>query len=188
MKEVLGLIAVLLTLTGHFPYITDILKGKTKPHLFTWIVWSIVTLLAFLGQWQKGGGAGAWATGVTGIITALITLLAIKNGSRDITRIDKICFTVALISIIPWYITHDPTISVVIVTFIDVFAILPTIRKTLRDPGSETLFTYALNVLRHTLSVIALERYNLATYLYPATLIVLNAGMTLIILLSRKKK
>lgn len=181
MKETIGLIAVFLSIIGHLPYITDILKGKTKPHIFTWIVWAVVTIIAFVGQWQKGGGAGAWTTAVTGLITILIAILAIRNGSKEITKADKISFTIALLSIIPWYFTKDPTISIIIITLIDVFAFFPTVRKTIHDPTSETLFTYALNIFRHGLSVLALANYNLATYLYPVALLLMNAVMTGII-------
>ncbi|MEK7071241.1 MAG: hypothetical protein AAB966_05530, partial [Patescibacteria group bacterium] len=78
MKEVLGLVAVALSIIGHAPYIKDTINKKTKPHVFTWLVWSIVTTLAFLAQWVKGGGAGSWTTGVTGVITIIIMLLALK--------------------------------------------------------------------------------------------------------------
>lgn len=188
MKETIGLIAVALTIIGHLPYITDIFKGKTKPHIFTWVVWAIVTILAFIGQWQKGGGAGAWTTGATGLITILIAILALRNGSKDITKTDKVCFIAALISTIPWYLTKDPTFSIVIITLIDVFAFIPTIRKTIKDAGSETLFTYALNVLRHGLSIVALANYNVATYLYPIALLIMNLGMTYVILKFKLKK
>lgn len=188
MKETIGLAAVALTIIGHLPYIIDIFKGKTKPHIFTWGVWAVVTVLAFIGQWQKGGGAGAWTTGVTGLITILIAVLAIRNGSKDITKTDKICFTAALISIIPWYLTKDPTFSIIIITLIDVFAFVPTVRKTIKDAGSETLFTYSLNVLRHGLSLVALANYNVATYLYPAALFIMNVMMSFIILKFKVKK
>lgn len=187
MKETLGLIAVALTIIGHLPYITDIFKGKTRPHIFTWVVWAIVTVLAFIGQWQKGGGAGSWTTGVTGVITIFIAILAVRNGSKDITRTDKICFIAALISIIPWYLTKDPTLSIIIITLIDVFAFIPTVRKTIKNAGTETLFTYALNILRHGLSVVALANYNIATYLYPIALLIMNLVMTFIILRFKSK-
>lgn len=187
MKETIGLIAVLLTIIGHFPYIIDILKNKTKPHVFTWIVWAVVTVLAFFGQWQKGGGAGSWTTGVTGLITILIAILSFRKGSKEITKSDKVFFGLALVSIIPWYITNDPTFSIVIITVIDVFAFLPTVRKTLKDPSSETFFTYALNILRHGLSVVALAHYNVATFLYPTALLVMNLIMTIIIFRYRKQ-
>jgi chromate transport protein ChrA len=182
MKETIGVIAVLLSIIGHLPYIADILKGKTKPHIFTWIVWAVVTLIAFFGQWQKGGGAGSWTTAVTGVITILIAILALRNGSKEITKSDTLAFSVALLSIIPWYFTKDPTFSIIIITLIDVFAFFPTVRKTLNDPDSETLITYALNFLRHGLSVLALANYNIATTLYPFTLLLMNLVMTAIIL------
>ncbi|MCA9373387.1 hypothetical protein KC921_04820 [Candidatus Woesebacteria bacterium] len=184
----MGLIAVALTIIGHTPYIVDIVKGKTKPHVFTWIVWAVVTILAFIGQWQKGGGAGAWTTGVTGLITIVIAILAFKKGSKDITRTDRVCFIAALVSIIPWYLTKDPTLSIVIITAIDVFAFIPTLRKTIKDAGTETLFTYALNILRHGISLLALANYNIATYLYPIALLTMNSAITYVILRSKLRK
>lgn len=188
MKEALGLITVILAIIGHFPYIIDTIKRKTKPHVFTWLVWGIVTILVFIGQWQKGAGSGAWATGVTGLITLTIAILSIKNGTKDITKSDKLLFVVALLSIIPWFLAKDPTFSIIMLTFVDLLAFIPTVRKTIKDPTSETLFTYALNIFRHSLTIIAIANYNLATYLYPTYLLAINIIMTSIILKSRIKK
>lgn len=188
MKETLGFIAVGLTVIGHLPYIVDILKGKTKPHVFTWFVWAIITLLAFAGQWQKGGGPGAWTAGVTGLLTIVIAILSVRNGSKDITKTDKLFFAGALVSIVPWYVTNDPTLSIILLTVIDVLAFLPTIRKTIKNPATETLFTYALNVPRHGLAILAIANYNLATYLYPAALVVMNAIVTITIVWSKFRK
>jgi len=185
MKEALGLITVALSVIGHTPYIIDTLKKKTKPHILTWLIWSIVTVLAFLGQWAKGGGAGSLTTGVTGVITIFIAILAFKNGTKNISKSDKVFFVAALFAIIPWYITKDPTISVVIASTVDAFAFYPTMRKTLKDPGSETLTTYIMNVLRHGLSIGALSSYNLATYIYPLILLVMNAVVAAMIIAPR---
>ena len=38
-KEWLSAIAILLTFIGFFPYIVSIRKGRTKPHVFSWIIW-----------------------------------------------------------------------------------------------------------------------------------------------------
>ncbi len=188
MKEVLGLVAVALSIIGHAPYIKDTINKKTKPHVFTWLVWSIVTTLAFLAQWVKGGGAGSWTTGVTGVITIIIMLLALKNGTKDIKTIDKIFFAGALLAIIPWYLTKDPTLSVIMITTIDVLAFFPTIRKTINDPTSETFFMYALNLFRHSISILALATYNISTVLFPAAILVMNGVMTAIMLRPKYKK
>lgn len=188
MKETIGLITVALSFIALGPYIIDILKNKTKPHIFTWVVWAMVTILAFVGQWQKGGGAGSWTTGITGLLTIFIALISLKKGSRDITFFDTIIFIGALLSMIPWWLTKDPTLSVVILTAIDVLAFIPTIRKTIKDPKSETFISYVLHAVRHSLSIAALSNYNLATYIYPASLAVMNVIVALTILRPRFKK
>ncbi len=191
MKETLGLITIILSIVGHVPYIIDTVRGKTKPHIFTWIIWSIITLLAFLGQWTKGGGAGSWGTGITGLMAICITIFALKKGTKDITLSDKIFFIGALLAIIPWYLTKDPTLSIIIAAAIDVSAFIPTIRKTIINPKSETFATYSINIIRHILSLVALERYNLATVLYPVYLLSMNLIITIIMfrpyLVSKRK-
>ncbi len=187
MKEIIGVVTVILTIIGHAPYIIDTYQKKTKPHIFTWMIWSFVVSLAFLGQWVKGAGAGSWSTGVTGVLVIIITLLALRNKKKDITLLDKVFFGAALIAVIPWYLTKDPTLSVIIATVIDACAFLPTIRKTLKDPKSETLATYALNILRHGLSLLALNSYNLATVLYPTYLLCMNSIVTFIIVDGKKR-
>lgn len=187
MKETLGLITVALSIIGHTPYIIDTYKRKTSPHIFTWMIWSIIVLLAFFGQWSQGGGAGSWSTGVTGLIVIIITVLALRNKNTEISQSDKIFFVLAILAIIPWYLTKDPTLSVIMATAIDAFAFIPTIRKTIKNPKSETFTTYALNIVRHSLSLVALANYNVATVIYPAYLLVVNSFITGIMLFPRKK-
>src|SRR3989338_2872220 len=188
MKELIGFVTVMLAFIALYPFIVDIFKNKTKPHIFTWVVWAVVTILAFFGQWQKGGGPGSWTTGVTGILTIFIALISLKKGSKDITKSDVVMFIGALLGIIPWLLTKDPTLSVVILTIIDVLAFIPTIRKTIKDPQSETLVSYILHAVRHSLSITALANYNMATYIYPASLAVMNVVVILAILKPGLKK
>ncbi len=188
MKEILGLIAAALFLIGTYPYYRDIFRGITKPHLYTYIVWAIVTLLAFFGQITSGGGPGAWRTGVAGVITVGTLMLAFKYKTKDVTRFDLLCLAGAIISIIPWLLTNDPTLSVVLATVIDVLAFFPTIRKTYNDPTTETLSSWTLNFFSHGLSILALSTYAVVTYIYPAALLVMNAGMIFVIVSRRKNK
>ena len=188
MKEFIGLVAVVLAFVGLIPYIIDIFRNKTKPHIFTWIVWAMVTFLAFIAQWQKGAGAGSWTTGVTGILTIFIALISLKKGSRDMTTSDVVIFVTALLAMIPWLLTKDPTISVVLLTVIDALAFIPTFRKTMKDPTSETFSSYVIHAVRHSLSIVALSNYNLATYLYPGVVALCNVVVVVIIARYRYSK
>ena len=187
MKELLGLTAAALAVLQAIPYFWDIFHHRTKPHLYTYLIWSIVTGLAFLGQVAAGGGPGAWTTGVMTVITIAVLLLCFKYGTEDITALDAVFLGGALISIIPWYLTSDPMLSVVLATGIDVLAFLPTIRKTYNDPTSETLISYISNLFRHPISILALTSYSITTVIYPAALLVMNIIMVSVIVSRRRK-
>ncbi len=187
MKDFFGLLAVLLSVAATIPYIYDIYKGKTKPHLYTFIIWTIVTALVFLGQYAAGAGPGAWATGVSAVLTAVILVLSFKYGTDDVTKFDAVLLVCALAAIIVWWFTKDPTVSVAIATLIDVCAFAPTIRKTLNDPTSETLLAWVANILRHGFTLCALSNFVLATYLYPTALLFMNALVIFVILFRPKK-
>lgn len=187
IKEILGLIAVALAFLGSYPYVRDILKGKTKPHLFTYLVWSIVGTLAFLGQWSSGAGPGAWVSGVMVIFSILVFGLSFKFGTEDVTKLDVVFLIAALSAIVPWWLTDNPTLSVIIATFVDVCAFFPTIRKTYNDPSSETLISYVLNLLRHGLAICALASFVVATYIYPAALFCMNFILVAVIVSGRRK-
>lgn len=167
-KIIIGIIAALLAAASAFTYIRDIFRGNTKPHIYTWLIWAIVTVLGFLGQWYTGGGAGSWATGVTAIYTIAVLALSFRYGTTDITNFDKFCLALALISIVPWLLTHNILLSVILATFTDIIGFLPTIRKTWNAPKSESLGSMYFDATKHTLSIVSLQSYSLTTWLYPA--------------------
>ncbi len=178
--------AALLAIAGNLPYLWDILKGRVKPHPYTWLVWSIVSCIIFFGQVAKGAGIGALPTAASEIFTIIIFLFSLKYGFKGITKTDTIFLVVALAGIVPWILTNDPTLSVVIAVSIDLIAFGPTLRKTWKQPSTETPILYGSNVLRHMLALFSLQTYNIATTLHSIAMIITNTAMTAIILLRKK--
>lgn len=56
-KEIFGTISVILAFIAYIPYIRSIILGNTKPHIFSWIIWSISIFIVFLTQIINEGGA-----------------------------------------------------------------------------------------------------------------------------------
>jgi len=139
-------------------------------------------VVGFLGQWVAGGGPGAWATGIGAVATIYITILSSGRGSKDVTTSDNVFFVAGLASIIPWIITNDPTISIVAAALIDAFAFAPTIRKTLKDPTSETTSLYTISIIRNVLAIAALSTYSIATYFFQVEILLMSLIMVIIIL------
>ena len=173
LKIILGAIAAILAFVSSFIYIRDIFKGNTKPHTYTWLIWSIVTTIAFLGQWVSGGGPGSWATGIAAVLTTFTLILSLKGGygTKDITRFDTICLILSLIAILPWLLAKSVLWSVILATLIDLIAFFPTMRKTWHAPKSESLGSMYVDAVKHSLSMFSMGSYSLINLIYPASVL-----------------
>lgn len=187
MKEIIGILAVVLTFVGYIPYIRDTIKGKTKPHIYSWFTWTFVTFIIFALQVLGNGGAGTYATLATAILSLIILLLGLKNDHKDITVFDTITFVISLVATFMWVIAKQPVVSIVLLVAINTLSCIPTIRKSWKDPYSETLFTWQLGIVRNILGLIALQNYSILTWLYPVTNIIIIAFESLILVVRRKQ-
>ena len=187
-KLIFAVVASLLAIAGNVPYVNDILKGRVQPHAYTWFVWSVVSCIVFFGQIAKGAGIGALPTAASEIFTLITFFLSLKYGYKEISRSDSFFLFLALGGIIPWILTNDPTLSVVIAVAIDVIAFIPTLRKTRLAPSTESPLLYFMNVVRHILALFSMQAYNIATMLHSIAMILTNSLMTVLLVSSRMKK
>lgn len=188
---VLAIAASLCAIIGNVSYLRDTVKGKVVPHPYTWFVWSIVSMTTFFGGLTKGAGIGALPTGVAEGFTIIIFIFSVlyffKHTVGPIRKIDHYFFVAAILGLIPWVLTKDPTISVIVVVCIDLVAFIPTLRKTWQHPETEKPLLYHMNVARHVLTLFALQAYNIATVLHSVVMICTNTIMTLCIHMRGRK-
>lgn len=188
LKLLFSAIAVALTLVAFIPYIRSIVTGKTKPHVFSWIIWGITTMIVFFAQLQAEGGIGAWPIGISGAITILIACLAIvKRADVTITKLDGVFFSSAILSLPVWYFTTDPFWAVLILTVVDLLGFGPTIRKVYDDPFSENRLFFLLFLLRNMFAIFALESYSVTTVLFPLSILLACAVLIVMITIRRKQ-
>jgi hypothetical protein len=180
LKEVLSAIAIVITIGSFLPYLTSILRGETKPHVFSWFIWSLTTFVVFLAQLSDHGGAGAWPIGISGIITFVVAFLAYRNkGDISITRTDWL-FLISALSALPfWYLSADPFWAVLILTSVDMLGFGPTLRKAYYSPHDEQALFYFLFAVRNVIAIFALENYSATTILFPAA-----TGIACLVLIS----
>lgn len=187
IKDICGIIALILTVIAFFPYLHSILSGRTKPHVFSWIIWAVTTIIVFFAQLADGGGFGAWIMGFSGIITMFIAILAyVKKSDDAIKPIDWAFLGIALLSLPFWYFTSNPLWAVIILTFVDLVGFLPTMRKAFVKPFEEQILLYAITSVRNILSIVALENYTATTILFPAVITVQCVVLIFILVIQRK--
>ncbi len=168
-KELLAAAAVLLTFAMYAPYVRSIRKGETKPHVCSWITWTLSTLVVFLAQLAGQGGAGAWPIGVSGLVTSYIAFLAYRSrADTSITRTDWAFLAIAVAALPCWLLTSNPLLAVALLTGSELAGFGPTFRFAFHHPNEERIGFYLLSVLRNSLAISALEHYSLTTVLFPA--------------------
>ena len=171
--QLVGLAAVVLTVVAYVPYIGAIRAKAVKPHFFSWLIWSLTTLIVFFAQMAAEGGAGAWSTGMSAAITLYVAWLALVLRSDFSNTTADWCFLIAAMLSLPvWFFTDDPLWSVVILTVVDAFGFGPTLRKAWHKPQEESMQFYLLFGARSLLSVAALESRTLTTVLFPVAMVV----------------
>lgn len=186
-KIILSIIAIFLTLLGHASYIRNVLRGKTTPHVYTWFIWGIITSITYGLQVSAGAGVGSWVTLTVAIICFFVFILGLKNGKKDITKLDTIFFILSFVALFLWLIAKQPVLSVILATSIDMLGFVPTIRKSWNKPYSETLFLYGISFFRHFVSFFALQQYNIVTWLFPVSWIVANGLFSVMLIIRRRQ-
>lgn len=122
LKNILGIIATILVFIGYAPYIRDVISGKTKPHLYSWFLWSFVTLIAFALQWSGGAGIGSLITLAAGLMCGVVFVLGlIKKSTVNIVAIDTVFLILAFVALGLWVFAKQPVLSILLTTLIDVF-------------------------------------------------------------------
>ncbi|MDO8335280.1 MAG: hypothetical protein Q7T74_00665 [Candidatus Saccharibacteria bacterium] len=187
MNDALGILAIAIGLVGYIPYFRTIFSGKTKPHAFTWLVWGVLTGIAFIGQIAGGGGAGAWVTGFTAFISFSIFGLALVKGKRDFPLVDWLCLGGCVLALALWAVTNNPLSAIILITIIDALAFAPTFRKSYSKPYSEPIFTYAMSCLKFLIALFALQELSAVTVLYPASLVIANGAFMLLLIVQRNR-
>lgn len=186
MSTILGVITVLIALISYSIYIRDMLRGRTKPHSVTWLVWALLNSFIFYEQLVGGAGPGAWVTGSAALANVIILLLSIRYGERRVSRLDWVCLIAALGVFVFWQQTANGTVAVVLACLIFILGFIPTIRKAWRHAREETALTFALNSSKFLIALFALEAVTVTTALYPAVLFAMNAGFVVLLLVRRR--
>jgi len=186
-KSFFGYIAICFGTIAYVIYISKILRNKIKPHAFSWLLWTLTTAIVYSAQLMKGGGAGSWSTGYTCIICFGIGIISLFKYDKAYTLSDILFISIALLALIPWFLTKDPTVSVVIIVSIDAIGYGPTYRKSYYYPNEENASSFGLNSIKHCFSFMALGHYMTATWLYPVSQIFMNGSVVILLWIRRRK-
>jgi len=187
-KPALGALSVAIMAVAYAIYISQTAKDHgVQPHPFSWLLWGFVTTVAALAQHAKAAGPGTWVTAFTAGSCFVIGTLTLLKHKWQFSRFDWLSLGTGLAVFAFYLLARDPALSAVLATTTDVAGYLPTLKKGWREPHGDSATSFTLNSVKFVPALFALNSYSVATWLYPATLVVVNAGVATMLLMRRKQ-
>lgn len=166
LKIIFSIIATVIGTGGLFWYFRDIFLLKTKPHPYTWLIWTITQGTAAAGVWYGGGAWGAFNLTIWAVCAFVIFLLSLKWGTKNITKSDLILLIIAFAAILIWWQLNQPVLSILMVSAIDLIGYIPSFRKSFHEPWSESLISWFIFFISDVFAVLAIREYNILTTAY----------------------
>jgi len=111
----LGLLAGLVAVADPIPYIRDTVRGRTRPHRGTWLIWSVLAIVAFLAQHADGAAWSLPMVGVQALLTTVILALALRRGEGGVSRGELLLIGIAGAGVVGWLSADEPLVATVCV-------------------------------------------------------------------------
>lgn len=185
IKILFLILSISVNIIAFYPYIKDIFLGKTKPHTYTWLIWTLTQGTAVFGLLLGGGGYGVVAMVVSFVLVFTVFLFSLSKGFEKPNFSDKLFLILAFISILVWWKLNEPFISIMLVSLIDLFGYIPSYRKIWLYPYSETITSWFLFTLGNVFMILSLKEYNFLTLVYLITITFCNLMLVSIFLIRR---
>jgi hypothetical protein len=183
---VLGVLAGIISILDAVPYIRDVMRGRTRPHRGTWLIWSSLALVALASQLADGAEWSVVMVAVQALATGVIFAFSIRRGEGGLSPVDITLITIAALGVMGWLVFSEPVVATACVVAADTLGVAMMLPKTWRDPASETLVTYVLASAAGLLSTFAVGAIEASLLLYPAYFFLAN-GLIAVVIVSRRK-
>jgi hypothetical protein len=178
---VLGVLAGVVGVVDTIPYVRDTLRGSTRPHRGTWLIWSTLAIVVCLSQRADGASWSLIMSASQATLASLIVVLSIRRGVGGVTGADWVVIAVAGGGVIGWILADDAIVATTCVILADLLAAAMMIPKTYRDPDSETLATFAFASVSGALATAAVGTLDVALLLFPVYFCLANGAIAVLI-------
>lgn len=181
-------VAILLRLMAGGGYLISTLRGKAKPNIVSWSLWSLTALIAFAAQIYKGGGSEALVTLAIAFGPLAVIAVAVLKGAQSLTltRLDVWCLSLAIAGIIIWIRTKDPLLALLMSIVADILASIPTVVKSYLTPQTESAAAYSLSIISMIATLLTIRQWNVMSWAFPLYILVINLTFVTLILLPKR--
>lgn len=181
LKLFFGILSIVPAFVAYYFYFRDMFAGTTKPHAFSWLVWTILAGIGFVAQASAGAGIGAWTTGLTSVASFAVFCFALYKGDTRPTRFDWTLLTLALTSLVLLFVVSSKVVALCLTLFALIAGFAMTIRKAYNKPAEENGRAFLLNALKFLPAIPALSSFSFLTVAYPLVAGLGNAAVAVVV-------
>lgn len=161
-------------------------RRKTKPHVFSWLIWGLLSGNGFLAQVSAHAGIGAWATGLTSVASLTIFCFALRMGTTKPTTFDWTLLSLALTGLLLLFVVNNHRVALCLTLIALIAGFAMTIRKAYKKPHEEQSIAFWLNTLKFIPSIFALANFTFLTVAYPLVAALGNLTIALVVTLGHR--
>jgi hypothetical protein len=185
-RDALGLLSVALAVLAAVIYILQTLRGEIRPHPLSWFLFGILSATGYWVQRDQGAHQGSWTLLAMTIICFLFVAASVARGERSFSR-QEWAFAVAGGGVFVLYLfTKEANVAAALTTAVDALGYGPTFVRGWSHPKKDSVTSFALNGVKFVPSLMAMDPISFATSFYPATLLVLNAAVSIMLVMRRR--
>lgn len=120
------------------------------------------------------------------IICFLFVAVSVARGERSFSRQEWAFLVPGGAVFIIYLFTRQANVAAALTTFIDALGYGPTFTRGWSFPRKDSVTSLALNGAKFVPSLMAMDPISFATSFYPATLLVLNTAVSIMLLMRRR--
>ncbi|MGA9856518.1 MAG: hypothetical protein WBQ18_01580 [Solirubrobacteraceae bacterium] len=187
-----AILGALITLTGSVAYARDTVRGRTQPNRVTWSLWALAPMIAFAAELAQHVGLDALLTFAVGFGPLIVVIASFMDprAYARLTGFDILCGVLSLAALVGWAVTRSGNVAILLSLLADSLGAIPTFRKALRDPASESANAFIGSAVGAaiTLLTIPAARWGFASCAFPAYILVADSTLTGLILIPRRPR
>ena len=185
-RDALGLLSVALAILAAVIYIAQTLRGEVRPHPLSWFLFGILSLTGYLVQRDEGARQGSWTLLAMTVICFLFVAVSVARGERSFSRREWAFLAAGGAVFAVYLFTRQANVAAGLTTLVDALGYGPTFLRGWSQPKKDSAASFALNGVKFIPSLMAMDPISFATSFYPATLMVLNAAVAIMLVMRRR--